>query len=55
MVSNGYSVMHSPEVWDDPGAFKPDRILDNKGNFHERAELIPFGLGEFDLQLGSKS
>ncbi len=50
VISNSYGVMHSPEVWEDPEAFKPERFLDGKGNFHEPSEVMPFGMGEFDLQ-----
>ncbi len=54
VISNLYGVMHSPEVWEDPEAFKPERFLDDKGNFHEPREVIPFGIDECDLQSCSK-
>ncbi|XP_072016399.1 cytochrome P450 2G1-like [Amphiura filiformis] len=45
VISNLYAVMHSPELWADPEEFRPDRFLDDEGNFHEPDEVIPFGIG----------
>ncbi|XP_072014919.1 cytochrome P450 2A10-like [Amphiura filiformis] len=45
VISNLYAVMHSPEVWGDPEEFRPERFLDDDGNFHEPNEVIPFGIG----------
>ncbi len=54
VIANSYGVMHSLEVWNDPEAFQPERFLDGKGNFHEQAEVIPFGMGEFDYTVVPK-
>ncbi|XP_072045903.1 cytochrome P450 2J6-like [Amphiura filiformis] len=45
MISNLYAVMHNPELWGDPNEFRPERFLDDDGNFHEPDEVIPFGIG----------
>ncbi|XP_072015480.1 cytochrome P450 2G1-like [Amphiura filiformis] len=45
VISNLYAVMHSPELWGDPEEFRPERFLDDDGNFHELNVLIPFGIG----------
>ncbi|XP_072014923.1 cytochrome P450 2A10-like [Amphiura filiformis] len=45
VISNLYAVMHSPELWRDPEEFRPERFLDDEGNFHEPDEVIPFGIG----------
>ncbi|XP_072015657.1 cytochrome P450 2G1-like [Amphiura filiformis] len=45
VISNLYAVMHSPEVWGDPEEFRPERFLDDEGNFHEPDEVISFGVG----------
>ncbi|XP_072016397.1 cytochrome P450 2U1-like [Amphiura filiformis] len=45
VISNLYAVMHSPELWGDPEEFRPERFLDDDGNFHEPKEVIPFGIG----------
>ncbi|XP_072015478.1 cytochrome P450 2B19-like [Amphiura filiformis] len=45
VFSNLYAVMHSPEIWGDPEEFRPERFLDDEGNFHEPDEVIPFGIG----------
>ncbi|XP_072014961.1 cytochrome P450 2G1-like [Amphiura filiformis] len=45
VISNMYAVMHSPEIWGDPEEFRPERFLDEEGNFRETDELIPFGVG----------
>ncbi len=41
-----YSIMHDPAVFEDPDAFKPERFLNDKGQFtgpHDH--VIPFGVG----------
>ncbi|XP_072014927.1 cytochrome P450 2C23-like [Amphiura filiformis] len=45
MISNLYAVMHSLELWGNPEEFRPERFLDDKGNFREQDEVIPFGVG----------
>ncbi|XP_072014939.1 vitamin D 25-hydroxylase-like [Amphiura filiformis] len=45
VISNLYAVMHSPELWGDPEEFRPERFLDNEGNFREPDEVIPYGVG----------
>ncbi|XP_072014922.1 cytochrome P450 2G1-like [Amphiura filiformis] len=45
MISNLHAVMHSPELWGDPEVFRPERFLDDDGNFREPNEVIPFGIG----------
>ncbi|XP_072015542.1 vitamin D 25-hydroxylase-like isoform X2 [Amphiura filiformis] len=45
VISNLYAVMHSPELWGDPEEFRPERFLDDEGNFREPDEVIPFGVG----------
>ncbi|XP_072015656.1 cytochrome P450 2A10-like [Amphiura filiformis] len=45
VISNLYAVMHSPEIWEDPEEFRPERFLDDEGNHLEADELIPFGVG----------
>ncbi|XP_072015531.1 cytochrome P450 2A10-like isoform X2 [Amphiura filiformis] len=45
VISNLYAVRHSPEIWGDPEKFRPERFLDDDGNFLEPDELIPFGVG----------
>ncbi|XP_072015539.1 cytochrome P450 2A10-like [Amphiura filiformis] len=45
VISNLYAVLHSPEIWGDPEEFRPERFLDDDGNFRESDELIPFGIG----------
>ncbi|XP_072014960.1 cytochrome P450 2B5-like [Amphiura filiformis] len=48
VISNLYAVMHSPEIWGDPEEFRPERFLDDEGNFHEPDEVIPFGVGRWN-------
>ncbi|XP_072015479.1 cytochrome P450 2G1-like [Amphiura filiformis] len=45
VIPNLYAVMQSPELWGDPENFRPERFLDDGGNFHEPNEVIPFGIG----------
>ncbi|XP_072014942.1 cytochrome P450 2U1-like [Amphiura filiformis] len=45
VISNLYAVMHSPALWEDPEEFRPERFLDDEGNFREPDEVIPFGVG----------
>jgi cytochrome P450 len=44
MHVNVYGMHRSPDYWDDPSAFKPERFLDDPDLAHSRAYL-PFGAG----------
>lgn len=36
----------SPMFWEDPEVFRPERFLDDAGNFMRGLEPVPFGYGE---------
>ncbi|XP_048253324.1 cytochrome P450 2U1-like [Haliotis rufescens] len=39
------SVLQDPDMWGDPGNFRPDRFLDDTGKIVKKEEFIPFSLG----------
>ncbi|XP_063919935.1 probable cytochrome P450 305a1 isoform X2 [Zophobas morio] len=41
-----YSVHNSPEYWNNPEIFEPERFLDEKGCLITNERLLPFGLGK---------
>nr|XP_009858562.1 cytochrome P450 2U1 [Ciona intestinalis] len=42
---NLWAVHNDPDVWDEPSKFKPERHLDDKGNFVQSNHVIPFSVG----------
>ncbi|XP_055604245.1 probable cytochrome P450 305a1 [Uranotaenia lowii] len=40
------SVHMDPEYWGDPETFRPERFIDEQGNFVQNERLIPFSLGK---------
>jgi cytochrome P450 len=38
--------LHDKEHWGDPGAFRPERFLDEHGNFVKDEWMTPFGIGK---------
>uniref|UniRef100_H2YMP4 Uncharacterized protein n=1 Tax=Ciona savignyi TaxID=51511 RepID=H2YMP4_CIOSA len=42
---NLWAVHNNPDVWDEPNKFKPERHLDDKGNFVQSNHVIPFSVG----------
>lgn len=40
------SVLHDEALWGDPHNFRPQRFLDEDGQFVKKDEFIPFSLGE---------
>ena len=47
VLTNLWSLHHDPEIWDDPDAFRPERFLDDEGNFvpPKADRLLPFSAG----------
>uniref|UniRef100_H2YAB3 Uncharacterized protein n=1 Tax=Ciona savignyi TaxID=51511 RepID=H2YAB3_CIOSA len=43
--TNIWAVHNNPDVWDEPNKFKPERHLDDKGNFVQSKHVIPFSVG----------
>ncbi|KAK2574914.1 hypothetical protein KPH14_002605 [Odynerus spinipes] len=41
-----YSVHNDPAYWTNPEEFKPERFLDDKGQFCQQTANMPFGLGK---------
>ena len=47
LLANFYSVHHDPKIWgDDESEFKPERFLDQNGQFVKRDEFIAFSYGK---------
>uniref|UniRef100_A0A8C0S2T7 Cytochrome P450 n=1 Tax=Canis lupus familiaris TaxID=9615 RepID=A0A8C0S2T7_CANLF len=40
------SVLHDPEIFDEPEEFNPDRFLDADGRFQKQEAFLPFSLGK---------
>ncbi|XP_066280116.1 cytochrome P450 2J1-like [Branchiostoma lanceolatum] len=45
IFANLWAVLRDPEVYPEPDAFKPERFLDDKGQFNKGNTFIPFSLG----------
>ncbi|XP_072019396.1 cytochrome P450 2U1-like isoform X1 [Amphiura filiformis] len=45
IISNLYAVMRDPIAFPDPDQFKPERFIDENGEYVEKKEVIPFGVG----------
>ncbi|XP_078698204.1 cytochrome P450 2J1-like [Branchiostoma floridae x Branchiostoma belcheri] len=45
VFTNLWAVLHDPEVYPEPDSFKPERFLDDKGQFNKGDTFIPFSLG----------
>lgn len=45
IVGNLTSVHMDEDHWKDPRVFRPERFIDEKGQFQTDPWLIPFGLG----------
>ena len=47
VLMNLWSLHHNPEIWDDPDAFRPERFLDEEGNFvpPKADRFLPFSAG----------
>jgi len=47
VLTNLWSLHHDPEIWDDPDAFRPQRFLDEEGNFvpPKADRFLPFSAG----------
>lgn len=39
------SVLHDPDIWDEPLIFRPERFIDADGKLTKPDEFIPFGIG----------
>ncbi|XP_078484745.1 cytochrome P450 2U1 [Ciona intestinalis] len=42
---NLWAVHNDPDVWDEPSKFKPERHLDDKGNFVQSKHVVAFSVG----------
>ncbi len=49
IITNIYAVMQDPITFPEPDQFKPERFIDENGEYVEKKEVIPFGIGEFPL------
>ncbi|XP_022094290.1 cytochrome P450 2U1-like [Acanthaster planci] len=45
ILINMWHILHDPNEWTNPMAFRPDRFLDSDGKFVRPEKFIPFGLG----------
>ncbi|KAH8984165.1 cytochrome P450 [Lactarius hatsudake] len=46
VIANAWAVLHDPELYPDPEAFKPDRFLDKDGTFRDDPMIsLAFGAG----------
>ena len=46
IYANVWAVMHNPMYWMDPENFRPERFLDESGNFQRNERCIPFMIGK---------
>jgi cytochrome P450 len=46
LLANFYSVHHDPKIYEEPEQFKPERFLDESGNFVKREEFLAFSYGK---------
>ena len=47
IVSNLWGIHNDPAVWSDPEQFKPERFLNDKGEFVSRDGYVPYGVGRY--------
>ncbi len=47
VIPNLWRVHRDPNYWTDPDVFRPERFLDQKGQFVKDTHVIPFSLGEW--------
>ena len=45
ILSNIWAVHNDSDVWDEPEKFKPERFLDENGDFIQSKDIIPFSIG----------
>ncbi|XP_072035375.1 cytochrome P450 2U1-like [Amphiura filiformis] len=45
IVPNGYAVMRDPIAFPEPNQFRPERFIDENGEYFEKNGVVPFGLG----------
>ncbi|XP_066298300.1 cytochrome P450 2U1-like [Branchiostoma lanceolatum] len=43
---NLWSVLTDPNLWENPDQFKPERFLDNQGQYMKKDAFIPFSIGQ---------
>ena len=46
IYANMWHVMRDPDYWDDPDTFRPERFLDEFGNYKSDDRNIPFMIGK---------
>ena len=46
IISNIWAVHHDPEVWKEPGLFRPERFLDGNTLKRQPDEYLPFSIGK---------
>ncbi|CAH1791450.1 unnamed protein product, partial [Owenia fusiformis] len=46
VLPNIYAIHHDSEYWDEPFKFKPERFIDQDGNFQKDEHVIPFSVGK---------
>ena len=46
VYANVWHIMHNPEYWNAPKAFKPERFLNETGSFRKDDRCIPFMIGK---------
>jgi len=46
------SIHMDPEHWGDPEVFRPERFIDENGEFINDPWVIPFGVGKSQTELG---
>lgn len=51
VIINLYSANTDPKIWDDPKKFEPRRFLDSNGELLKKDQSLPFGLGQYSMQL----
>lgn len=51
VLPNLDSVLHDPELWDNPQDFRPDRFIGPEGKLSRPEQLIPFGIGRCYLKI----
>ena len=45
IIPNISEVHHDPKTWGDPEVFRPERFLDNNGQFVKSERVIPYSIG----------